>query len=74
MSKRPTAVELLAFIAEGRTVTIYNSLKAWSISPKTAAAWARSGRPVLKDGPKGELLLARGKTYDDCSYCAIRVA
>jgi hypothetical protein len=70
---RPNAAALLEAIAAGSTVYIVNTMRAWKIDAKAVARFARAGLPIIKDGKRGELLMASGRAYVDCSYCRIEI-
>lgn len=71
-----TATEKLEMIqkalTEGKTVIFANYLRAWKITPKTVANFAKAGVDLFKVKGKS-LYMARGKNYDCMDYCAIRI-
>ena len=58
-------------IAGGATVYIITATRATKITPATWRRWEASGRPLLKVGSDGALLMAVGRRYVDASYCQI---
>jgi len=58
---------ITAAIAAGRTVYVMTARGAIKVSPKTAAAWNKIGRPVFKF-VKGSLFVASGHRYDCIDY------
>lgn len=65
------AAELLTMIAAGRDVTIATYTRAFRINARCAAAFARTGRAVLKNGTDGHLYMASGRSYVDAHFANV---
>lgn len=51
-------------LARGETVYVRTATRATVISPETAAKWRDQGIPLFKLTAQGDLLMARGKKYE----------
>lgn len=63
---------ITAALAAGKTVWVMTGRGAIEVTPKTAAKWDASGRPVFKFA-KGSLFVASGRRYDCIDYNHIQV-
>lgn len=69
MTKASDALDFIKrMIASGRTVYVRTALKNTMITPKTYAKWEASGRPLFKLSSKGDLMMARGSSYDSLTF------
>jgi hypothetical protein len=63
---------ITAAIATGSTVYVMTARGAIKVTPKTAAKWEASGRPVFKLA-KGSLYIASGRRYDCIDFNHIQI-
>lgn len=66
-----TAKKLNAALDAGKTVVIANYLHAWKVTAKTRDKFAKAGIALFRD--RNGLEMAKGRHYDDISYCSIRI-
>ena len=65
-------VAIVGALSEGKTVYVMTARGAIKVTPKVAAKWEASGRPIFKFA-KGSIYIGAGRRYDCIDYNHIQI-
>lgn len=68
------ADEMIAYLRAGKTLVMATYTRTMKITPKTLAKFEKVGASLFRQttmpGGKPAVLMARGRSFDNVSYCA----